>query len=262
MTPFELISFLLTLAALVLSVVALIVTGVGFFASLFFYQRGMEAQQRVGDLLTKVEAKVESISTQVGGLFETTLKAALNRPGEQVQAQTREASSTAEEDNPLALLDAEFRKDEVPGATLGRLFLLRGLRFTNVSDPVGQLFFGIGRDQAFNLFDRGGQSPMYYGHFYKLEGVEIVKRVRILIGRLHDMLVSLLRAPEEPRRDLLLSLLRSTRVEVLVPSSISIERFQAKLAEFQPEDWKVPVKFMTPDDLEREYREELEDMEP
>ena len=64
--------------AIVLALVALIVTILGFFASLKFYRDGMELQQAATRVLAAVEEKAGFIQTQVGGMFERTLEAAIS----------------------------------------------------------------------------------------------------------------------------------------------------------------------------------------
>ena len=65
--------------AIVLSLVSLIVTVVGFFASLKFYRDGVELQRAANDALTKIGEKTEFIQTQVGGMFDKTLDAAIGK---------------------------------------------------------------------------------------------------------------------------------------------------------------------------------------
>lgn len=65
--------------AIVLSVVSLIVTVVGFFASLKFYRDGVELQRSANTALTKLEEKTQFIQTQVGGMFDKTLDAAIGK---------------------------------------------------------------------------------------------------------------------------------------------------------------------------------------
>jgi len=69
----------LNIIAIILAVVALIVTGIGFFASLRFYREGMNLQSQANDALTKIAEKADSIHSQVGGMFNKTLDAALRR---------------------------------------------------------------------------------------------------------------------------------------------------------------------------------------
>lgn len=252
----------LELASLVLSLVALIVTGIGFFASLRFYRDGMETQQAVDRLLAKVESKVENISTQVGGLFETTLKAALARPAEQVQAQAGEAVAGEGRPTPFDVLRDELAADRPPGSTFVKLFFLRGLKFTDVNEAVGRVFFEMGREQGFHLLDGHGQ-VVYYGHFHRLEdGADIVGRIRTLLGRLADTWRRLAAAPEDPRRDNLLSLLRITSVCVLIPGALDAARVAQKVEAFQPQEHPMPVRVLTPEMLDAELRAEYERMQP
>jgi len=65
--------------SIILALVALIVTIIGFFASLYFYRRGVEAQSGAEQLLTRIEEKSLLIQNQVSELFEKTLDAALSR---------------------------------------------------------------------------------------------------------------------------------------------------------------------------------------
>jgi hypothetical protein len=65
--------------AIILSVVSLIITMVGFFASLKFYRDGVELQKSANDALTKLEEKTEFIQTQVGSMFDKTLDAAIGK---------------------------------------------------------------------------------------------------------------------------------------------------------------------------------------
>lgn len=64
--------------AIILSIVALAITVVGFFASLKFYKDGVELQKSANDALVKLEEKTQSIQMQVGGMFEKTLDAAIS----------------------------------------------------------------------------------------------------------------------------------------------------------------------------------------
>ncbi|MFX0202355.1 MAG: hypothetical protein ACFFCW_40125 [Candidatus Hodarchaeota archaeon] len=79
-TPQLVVNFvtILNILAIILSIVALIITIVGFFASMKFYRDGMALQNLANDALVKIEEKASSIQTQVGGMFEKTLDAALS----------------------------------------------------------------------------------------------------------------------------------------------------------------------------------------
>lgn len=70
---------LIELLNTVLAIVALIITVVGFFASLTFYREGMNLQNRSNDALARIEEMSRSLSTLIFGMFQQTLDAALNR---------------------------------------------------------------------------------------------------------------------------------------------------------------------------------------
>src|SRR6185369_10035648 len=70
---------LLEYIVLVLSVVSLVVTVLGFLASLKFYRDGTQLQAKANDALTKIEEKTQFIQTQVGGMFDKTLEAAIGK---------------------------------------------------------------------------------------------------------------------------------------------------------------------------------------
>jgi hypothetical protein len=72
-------------ASLVLSLVALCVTILGFFASLKFYRDGVELQKSASNALTKIEEKTNTISQQMTGMFDKTLDAAINKGGQIAQ---------------------------------------------------------------------------------------------------------------------------------------------------------------------------------
>lgn len=67
----------INLVSMVLAVVSLIITVIGFFASLKFYQDGVSLQRSANDALAKIEERAGSIQNQVGGMFEKTLDAAI-----------------------------------------------------------------------------------------------------------------------------------------------------------------------------------------
>ncbi|MGA9997805.1 MAG: hypothetical protein WBP93_20485 [Pyrinomonadaceae bacterium] len=63
--------------SIILSIVSLIITTVGFFASLKFYRDGVQLQKLANDALIKLEEKTQTIQSQVSGMFERTLDAAI-----------------------------------------------------------------------------------------------------------------------------------------------------------------------------------------
>jgi len=69
----------LGIVAIIISSVAFITTVIGFFASLKFYRDGVRLQGLANDALVKIEEKTSAIQSQVGGMFEKTLDAAIGR---------------------------------------------------------------------------------------------------------------------------------------------------------------------------------------
>lgn len=79
MSILQLLSPLADLLAIVLSLVALLVTIIGFFASIVFYRDGRDLQQMATEALTRISEKSEIIQGQVGGILHKTLDAALQQ---------------------------------------------------------------------------------------------------------------------------------------------------------------------------------------
>ncbi len=73
------LSDLLGLVSLILAIVALIVTVIGFFASLKFYKNGIDLQDRATKALAKIEEKTTTLGKTVNGMFDKTLEAAIQR---------------------------------------------------------------------------------------------------------------------------------------------------------------------------------------
>lgn len=71
------LTILINVLAIILSIVALLVTVLGFFASLKFYRDGIALQNQANDVMVKIAEKANSIQSQVGGIFDKTLDAAL-----------------------------------------------------------------------------------------------------------------------------------------------------------------------------------------
>jgi hypothetical protein len=63
--------------SIILGVVSLVITVIGFFASLKFYRDGVELQKAANGALAKLEEKAGALQLQVGGMFEKTLDAAI-----------------------------------------------------------------------------------------------------------------------------------------------------------------------------------------
>ncbi|WDE00823.1 hypothetical protein [Thalassomonas actiniarum] len=68
--------------AIILSIVALMITFIGFFASLKFYREGVQLQNAANDALVKLQEKTQNIQDQVVGMFDKTLDAAISKTDE------------------------------------------------------------------------------------------------------------------------------------------------------------------------------------
>lgn len=88
------IADLIGLASLILSVVALVVTIIGFFASLKFYKDGIALQDSATKALAKIEEKTNTLGLQMTGMFDKTLDAAINNKGSQI---TQDFEDTTEQ---------------------------------------------------------------------------------------------------------------------------------------------------------------------
>ena len=60
--------------AIILSVVSLIITAVGYIASQRFYQSGVELQGKATETLNSIQSQTASIERQITSLFERTLE--------------------------------------------------------------------------------------------------------------------------------------------------------------------------------------------
>jgi hypothetical protein len=100
------ITDILAILSITLGVVALIVTIVGFFASLKFYRDGMNLQERASSALTKIEEKTNSIQTQIGGMFDKTLDAAISNKGHKINQDYEDISSQLDASKDILIRDA------------------------------------------------------------------------------------------------------------------------------------------------------------
>ena len=89
MEPIEAVS-------IILSIVALVVTIIGFFASLKFYQSGVEQQKLTNETLAAVKEISRSIQNRVDGMFDKTLDAAIGRATEDFEALDEQLEDTTE----------------------------------------------------------------------------------------------------------------------------------------------------------------------
>jgi hypothetical protein len=201
------------IVSLILSIVALIVTVVGFFASLKFYRDGVTLQGKANDALTKIEERTQFIQTQVGGMFDKTLEAALGK-NDELSASFEEISQQLEltksriveqigdaggrEERRLTqIVDAQIQPlrekvqtakalaeeggaDENPSLVLGEIFALQKLRNADRPLQAWEIAKGIehmstSRALYFvtRLQERGLAAIVDEGHVITARGKEI-----------------------------------------------------------------------------------------
>lgn len=97
---------ILAILSIILGFVALIVTVLGFFASLKFYRDGVNLQEKATNALTKIEEKTNSIQTQIGGMFDKTLDAAISNKGQRINQDFEDISAQLEKSKEILINDA------------------------------------------------------------------------------------------------------------------------------------------------------------
>lgn len=255
--------------AIVLSLVALIVTIIGFFASLQFYRHGMELQGRADQVLAKIEERASAIQTQVGGVFDKTLDAALGRTtSKDAEEQQKRMLRRSPEDPPVA---AGGAADAPPVAGLAsstelalavhRYYTFRQLRVTNVSDPTAQAIFQLGSGSGFNLLD-GIPGIVFLGYFVGVAPVEVVARIRTLFVNLEISYKRLEETADLSLRNQATRLLDQVSVELLVDETVDRESLVEAIEQFQPKARRVSVTLLAPQDIRSALEEEMRRMQP
>lgn len=259
---------LLDLLAILISAIAFIVTGVGFFASLKFYRDGVELQTTAQNILSRIDERVDALRTQVGGVFEKTLDAAIGRTDQrQVAAEQkrllqeardeREGDARVEEEHEeLAATAGEADERENLAGEVLDYFAFKGLRYTDVSSEDARAVFNLGAQHGFNLFD-GLPGIVFFGYFHRYEPREIVARCRFLLNNIalaYKRLDSSLVTPQQlvaARK-----LLDQISITVLVPEDADTGEMEERIAEYQPDVREVEVTLIRPGDLQEAIDQE------
>lgn len=97
---------ILAILSIILGLVALIVTIVGFFASIKFYRDGVNLQEKATNALTKIEEKTNSIQTQIGGMFDKTLDAAISNKGQRINQDFEDIATQLEKSKEVLIKEA------------------------------------------------------------------------------------------------------------------------------------------------------------
>jgi hypothetical protein len=87
---------------IILAVTALLITVIGFFASLHFYTDGTKLQNKANEIMSKISEKADSIHRDMSGVLDKTLDAAISRNREPSERKVDEVRDVEEPDNPEA----------------------------------------------------------------------------------------------------------------------------------------------------------------
>lgn len=261
------LGIIIDVAAIVLALTAMGITTIGFFASLRFYRDGVELQTQVRELLSRIEEKVASVQSQVGGMFDKTLDAALAgaQPREAAEAQRKlirgaSAATTDEtsEEGEEETVD-EQQDDGLPEEVVDYL-AFKKLRLTDVSTVDGRAIFMLGAGRGFNLFD-GTPGIVFFGYFVDQDDRDVVARVRFLLDaieasytRVEKFLVN--------QQHQALAVLSQISIEVLVHEETDTTRLEAVLARYQPTTGPITTVLTKPSELSRAVQDEYEKMNP
>lgn len=250
--------------AIILSLVALIVTVIGFFASLKFYRDGLEMQSRAEKALSKIEERASTIQTQVGGMFDKTLDAALGRTSAQ-EAKEQQRSMSMRDSVPApppagaSPLDALASGTEIAQRVV-LFYAFRQLRITNISYADARAIFSLGSDGEFNLLD-GERTLIFLGFFVELIPEEIVARTRILFNNLAIAYAGLSDETNESAiRKRAKEILDRISIEILVRDDENKDALAAKVNEFQPAARLIEVTVRTQREVEELVNEEYRRM--
>lgn len=264
MTPIE-------ITTLVLSLVALIVTVIGFFASLNFYRSGVEMNNQSRSALAKIEEKAASIHTQVDGMFNKTLDVALGRSNsaeaEKKQAILQESSSshattlTGEKSELSGSkgLSSGLENEEEPALSSNRYFSFKEMRMTDVIVEPSRSIFNLGAGNGLNLFD-GVNEIIFFGYFHTLGTAEIVLRSRNLFTNINRAYDRLSENPGSPQINAAKRLLDQISLELLVPEGTSLKKLESKLNEFQPSARTISIILHTPSEIQKKVNDEYQRM--
>jgi|GEM_PF-4830505 hypothetical protein len=130
------ISDILAVLSIILGLVALIVTVVGFFASLKFYRNGVDLQEKATNALTKIEEKTNSIQTQIGGMFDKTLDAAISNKGLKINQDFEDINNQLEKSKEVLIKDVISQIKDIGDGEKKKLESFISEQFKIITDQV------------------------------------------------------------------------------------------------------------------------------
>ena len=247
------LSLIIDLAAIILAVAAMLLTSIGFFASLRFYRDGVELQSRMRELVSRVDEKVASIQSQVGGMFDKTLDAVigLSSPQDAAQEQKRLMKQAVDQARAVVPEPAPVVEATAPEPNLASkvmdYFAFHKLRYTDVTTGDTRAVFALGAGHGFNLFD-GISDIVFFGYFQDLPVREIVARVRFLLNNIESS-YKRIESAEGELKESAKKFLDMIRVDVLVPENADKGQIQRAIDEYQPAIRHVAVTLYKPSDM-------------
>jgi len=258
--------------SIILGLVALAVTIVGFFASLKFYRDGVQMQSHADAVLTKMEERSTAIQTQVGGIFDKTLTAALGRTGAEAEQQQAKLIAAAQKPPmPANVTSSTPTATEPPAVGLGsnsptaqkavEYYALRKMRLSDISNADAASIFNLGGPAQFNLLEGIG-SLTFLGFFPGLNPVEIVSRARMLLNSIEIAYHRVEEGPNPALRDMAKKLLNQISIDVVIADSHDPTKIHAKIMEYQPSARRVPLRVLSLGELKSAVEEEHRRMRP
>ena len=247
---------------IILSLVALIVTIIGFFASLKFYRDGVQMQNAATSALSRIEEKAAVIQTQVGGMFQQTLNAALGQPAKISEENQRKLLSGEVSDQDGGPEEGSPPEEDKAGDDRDTLFQVifdyfsfKGMRYTDVSQVDWRAMFNLGAPQGFNLFD-GIYKITFFGLFDTLDTGQILARAKFLINNIN---IAWARIEANPQMTEALQLMSQISIEVVIPESVDVESVKSRfdgLSNLR----KIPITVHHPSDIQKNVKSEYENL--
>jgi hypothetical protein len=149
-----------------------------------------------------------------------------------------------------------FKTKEPPGRPIGtasdvyKYFSIQGLRFTDTStDQVALAIFNLGAQYGFNLFNSVNEI-VFFGFFHEEEPLEILFRTRFLLNNIDIAFRLSQQNPDETFRQKAQKVHDQLRIELLVPETAPIETLFNKIDEHQSAIRSIPLKLLTPSQVE------------
>jgi hypothetical protein len=247
----------LQITSLVLSLTALIVTILGAYASIVFYNKTRDLNSQAQDALSRIDEKTELIQSQLGRRFDATLSALIGDYPAEDEDLRRNLIEQADTDSDIesrsALSGDEKNEEQILADYVVNYFNLRGLRYTTITDQITESIYNLGANNGFSLFD-GDEKISLFGYFHEVDEDDIIMRVRGLLSNISISYTKTNKHPNPDERNKVLEILNQISIEVLIPEEASRERLDRKFSDFKDEFREVPIDMITPSEL----REEVE----